>query len=233
MKRMHLLVLLIFASCYFVRSSIHNIKSGDVKNGPLKDDLLEVMDRNPNFNYANATEDEIYAVFGDRLAEKLTFRYPRVRIFENKKIRFDLTLMYSMVVTRVIQSPGITKYIPHESVDIFFYLLKGRGQYYIISHSSSKGNEKYNTDPIETSADERWVENRRKDRCDYYFYHTFSLGTSRGNKHNIGYEGNCDFDYDLEYWKDPIYQPIWNPKDMGTLEQLDIKEVNIKPPWIR
>ncbi|MCZ8156487.1 MAG: hypothetical protein O9264_10240 [Leptospira sp.] len=66
---------------------------------------------------------------------------------------------------------------------------------------------------------------RPKFACDDFFFHAFSLETSRGNHNDARYANNSDCDYDPKYWGDTIYQPIWNPREMGTLEQLGIKEV--------
>ncbi|GBF50940.1 hypothetical protein LPTSP4_24680 [Leptospira ryugenii] len=195
------------------------------------DELRNKLIANPDFPFESATYDQIIDTFGHTYSSKYTLRIPKVIRYKGDKFYVDQWIYYFSVAPD-LTIKKVANARDRSLLALAFYLYQGKvvkvflidetrrevtPRNSIFDHTLFHGH--FHRFPENLTKEEK-----RTNSCLEYFYHVFSLCTTRGSDKVAGYEVGCDFDYDPEYWKDPIYQPIWNPKIMGTLEQLGIKE---------
>lgn len=191
--------------------------------------LRKMMSENPNFPYETATYDEILRVFGKNYIAKYTLDIPRVQIYRKEKFYIDQWIFYSSDFEPDPSIQREAKFRYRSYLNLVFYLFKGKVTRVFIDDKTAIDDVNFTKDTLVIPGQYNfypsgWDEDhRRPNQCLEYFYLTLTLRMARGTDRLDGYE-RCEFDYDPEYWKDPIYQSIWDSTIMGTLEQLGIKE---------
>lgn len=193
--------------------------------GERDPDLRDKLRKNKNFPFQSATYEQIIQTFGKKYRSKETSKFPFVDKYKNEKFYTDQFVAYRSLGSDEPAGENRKENARIQTfLDLIFILHKGKVtkvflQDVIVDYSKDIPQEnltgEFNFFPYDR---------KEPPSCFDYFFHTFTLGIRRGTNKLVGYQHGCAFDYDPEYWKDPIYQPIWDPKIMGTLEQLGIKE---------